>query len=92
MLVTSFLLVSTAQAATPTCTDVISKCDKALAEKDKALQLSDIALKQCSRQYGEALDKVDKYEQEANVWYHNPVVMFVFGAAAGTVTYAILHK
>lgn len=81
-----------AETDTPSCKDVIGKCDKALADKNKALDLSDLALKTCEKDNGQLATKLEEADRVNTRWYHNPIVMFVFGAAAGTLTYTLIKK
>lgn len=81
-----------AETPKPSCKDVIAACDDALAAKDKALELANVGLNQAKDQNGKLSQEVNDLREANGRWYHNPFVMFVFGAAAGTLTYTLLKK
>ena len=80
------------QEVKPDCRVVIGACDKALASKNKALTLSDLAVKECQKQNSGLHEKNIELIDDSSRWYRNPVIMFVFGAAAGSLTYVLLKK
>lgn len=75
-----------------TCKDVIAACDKALVEKNKQLELSDLAIGTLKKQNGDLSSENESLRETNSKWYHNPYVMVVFGAAAGTLSYVLFKK
>lgn len=74
------------------CKDVIKACDSAIAEKNKALELSDLSIKHLTDENGRLSQENEDLNTSNGKWYKNPIIMFVFGAAAGTLTYTLLRK
>lgn len=74
------------------CRDVINAANKALDDKGKALDLANLAIDQCKHSNGDLQGKVDQTNDELSKWYRQPIVMFLFGAAAGSLAYGLLRK
>ena len=70
----------------------LKAADEALAKKNEALKLSDLALKNCQEQSGNLAAENAELHDKQNSWLRNPVVMFVFGAAAAAVTYTLIKR
>lgn len=75
-----------------TCQDVISKCDKALDAKNKTIKLSATTIDTLKKQNGDLTTEVNDLRESGSKWYHNPIILFVFGAAAGSLAYTFLKK
>jgi hypothetical protein len=78
--------------ARPSCKEVIAAADKALEAKDKALSLADLTIKECKTYNEELHVKNTELIDDSGKWYRNPVIVFILGAASGTLTYTLLKK
>lgn len=86
------LLISQTAIAKDNCDVVTKACDAALAAKNKALSLANLTIQESQKQIGALTLDNETLRDSATRWYHNPIVMFVFGAAAGTLTYVLVKK
>ena len=90
LLLSISLSTQTNQAAE--CDPLIASCRKALESKNKALSLADLALSNCITLNGKAYELVEEKNKQLDAWYRKPVLMFVLGAAAGGVAFAVLRR
>lgn len=73
----------TVQAATPTCDQVLSLCDKALDAKDKELKLCNLGLVQ-TLDAKEALRlELEEVKDKQNSIFRNPFLYLGIGLIAG---------
>lgn len=92
VLVTVFSMTTVTADQTTKCKEVIKAADAAIAAKNKELSLANLAIKECQENSAVIRTENNALMESNSRWYHNPVVMFVFGAAAGTVAYMFVKK
>jgi hypothetical protein len=84
LLLAMSIFAQTATAA-PSCQEVLSKCDTALAAKNTEIKKLELGLTQSAGRITDLEAQVKTKDDQLRAWYHNPFVLFGLGIVAGAV-------
>lgn len=79
----STTLPHTAQAATPTCDEVLNSCDAALKAKQRELDLSTLGIQIRQDEMVRLQKQNTQLLEKGASWYENPAVWAALGVIAG---------